>query len=258
MNRTYRVLVVVICVMLLIVPTACASPVEKNEPQQKSTQIQLQQIDESAGIVVWNDEEDEGQFYMPSGPTQGLLPTEPSEPASSEIVIGEMPTYTSNLTLREFDIYRQTDEVWKHVGRIEERGCAVMSVCTVMSGYNVNVNEIKDMVYGYKSGGCAPVAMFQDKGIEAYYFRHIDEDDIVRRMLQGEVFIIHEGPGRWTDSSHYMPLLDLRTNKGRYEVYVGNTVSYGKTGWVSLSSVLEEAEGGYGIYQPSDKLTIHQ
>jgi hypothetical protein len=77
-------------------------------------------------------------------------------------------------------------------------------------------------------------------------------------MLQGEVFIIHEGPGRWTDSSHYMPLLDLRTNKGRYEVYVGNTVSYGKTGWVSLSSVLAEAEGGYGIYQPSDQLSIHQ
>ena len=254
--RLYRILVVIIVSIFLLTFAACASPAQVEE--EKSTQIQLQKMDENAGVVVWNDEEydEQTEFYVPpTGPVQGL--ESPVDEIPQDIATMEMPTYISNLTLREFDIYRQTDNVWANVGRIEERGCAVMSVCTVLSGYDIDPMVINKMVYKYKSGGCAPVSMFLDCGIEAYWFTGIKEDELVRRMLNGEVFIIHEGPGRWTDSSHYMPLLDIRTNNGRYEVYVGNTIDYGKTGWVSLSSVLADMEDGYGIYTPFGNTTLH-
>ena len=254
--KLYRVLIVACASLCFMTTVACAQTPQKAESNEKSTRIELTQMDENEGIVIWEEEYEETMsFIQPSGPVQ-FEPDETAPTASGWE--DEMPTYISNLTLREFDIYRQTDDIWKNIGRIEERGCAVMSVCTVMSGYGIDSEYIYNMVRQYKSGGCAPVAMFTNVGISCYYFTGISEKDVVSRMLKGEIFIIHEGPGRWTDSSHYMPLLDIRTHNGRYEVYVGNTINYGKTGWVSLSSVLAEAQDGYGIYSQFMNQSIYE
>lgn len=152
---------------------------------------------------------------------------------------------------------------WCGTSIVKNDGCSLIAVTIIISGYQnreVNPLSIAEQ-YAIKGSGMNIPGALVGNGIQ--YSRPFGEDNnkttqftsaekqkIKDHVATGSPAIIKVvPPSQFTDSTHFMVLLDYNSATNEFYLsnpYTGNN-SYGKTGWVNAETVLYYCTNFYAI-----------
>lgn len=130
---------------------------------------------------------------------------------------------------------------------MEKNGCGITSISIIASGYHVDVTpeDLREKYYPHLNATDIQKAL-KKLGIEStdFYFHdeYLSEEYIISWLESNRPILIcldNTKYNKWTQSSHYMVLLDVDSDD---KVYVSNPNGLDKTekasGWYDIDSIL--------------------
>lgn len=178
------------------------------------TTYKIRKSGRNAGKIEW-EERDYPNFVVPGRYTE---------------------TYTTSAG-RLFYVYKQTDPEWAGIpfgeGNMYSSGCTRASAATIMSGYGYIAAPDSVLQCSLKIN--TDLICMNMNEAKKYYGAQNFKETIIKHLSSGNAFI---AATTWEESSstgknsyaHNFPIIDIRINNDRYEVYGANTCTgYGDT-----------------------------